>query len=68
MTETRVAVVAGIALTVMGVADSVRHQSGGAAATTLLVVEIVAIIVGISAIFFWARLREKRKQELRDGS
>lgn len=68
MTETRMGVIAGVALTIMGATDFVRHQSGGATATALLVVEVVAIIVGVGAIFSWARLREKRKQELRKRS
>ena len=68
MTETRMGVIAGVALTIMGVTDFVRRQSGGATATVLLVVEVVAIIVALCAIFSWARLREKRKQGLRDRS
>jgi Zn-dependent protease with chaperone function len=60
MIETRMGVIAGVALTIMGAADFVCHQSGGATATALLVIEVVAIIVGVGAIFSWARIREKR--------
>jgi hypothetical protein len=62
MTETRMGIIAGVALTIMGAMDFLRHRSGGTMATALLVVEVVAIIVGLCALFSWARLREKRNR------
>ncbi len=64
MTETRMGVVAGVALTIMGAMDFLRRQSGLSAtlSSALLVVEILAIIVGVVALLSWARLRDKRKK------
>jgi uncharacterized membrane protein len=46
MTETRMGIIAGIALTIMGAMDFLRHRSGRTVATALLVIEVAAIIVG----------------------
>jgi hypothetical protein len=64
MTETGLGVVAGIALTVMGAMDFLRHQDGlsSTLSTTLLVVEIIAILAGVGALLSWARLRDRRKK------
>ena len=61
MTETRMGIIAGIALTIVGAMDFLRHRSGGTVATALLVIEVAAIMVGLGSLFSWARLREKRK-------
>ena len=63
MTEARMGAIAGIALTIMGAMDFLRRRSTGATATALLVVEIVAIIVGVGALLSWARLWEKQRQQ-----
>jgi hypothetical protein len=62
MNDTRVGLVVVIALTIMGAADLLRDQAGAstAAGTGLLVVEVVAIIVGLIAVFAWARVRGRR--------
>lgn len=62
LTETRLGVTFGLALTVMGAMDYFRHQTGGAVATVLLIIEIVALVVGVGALFAWARQREKQKR------
>jgi hypothetical protein len=54
-------IIAGIALSVMGVMDFLRHRSGGTTAAALLVIEAVAIVVALGALFSWAWLREKRQ-------
>ena len=59
MTEKRLGILVGIALTIMGAMDYLRHQAvGGPAATVLLVIEIATIVLGIGAVFMWARVRE----------
>jgi hypothetical protein len=64
MTERQVGIVVGVAITVMGTGDFLRHQSSGSFATVLLVIEIVAMIVGVGSLLFWAHLREKGKTKL----
>jgi hypothetical protein len=70
MAETRMAIRAGVALSVMGAAQFLRHQGGLSTAlkTVLLVIEIVAIVVGLLAIFTWVRLRERERPHERSGS
>lgn len=64
MTETKAAIIAGCALTVMGGLDFLRnHTSDGTIATAMLGVEIVAIVVGLAALLTFARLREKQKKQ-----
>jgi hypothetical protein len=57
------AVAAGVALTVMGAMDLLRHRIGGVVSTVMLVIEVIAIIGGIAALFLWARVREKQKRK-----
>jgi hypothetical protein len=61
MSEARLGVIVGMALTVMGAGDILRHKTSGTVGAVLLAIELVAIVVGIVALFLWARLREKRK-------
>jgi hypothetical protein len=69
MNERRWWIVTVVAVTIMGLADFLRRQNGQSSAlsTVLVVLEIVAIIVALVAIFSWVRLREKHKQS-RKGS
>lgn len=66
MTETRLGVITGVALTIVGAIDFARHQNvGTVGGKVMLVVEIAAIIAGIVSLFWWARLREAKKRASR---
>jgi hypothetical protein len=64
VTEKQWWMISAVAVTFMGLAEFLRHQHGWpvALSTALVVIEIIAMIVGIVAIFSWARLRERQKR------